>query len=102
MSGFKRPERPVLKARPKETSDEQIAAIDAAGAEMGFTVRAESPKEPAKRGRPKKDRTATEARPSFGLDPETHRLFKIWLLRRGLTLQDYLEDHIKELLRSEN
>ena len=50
---------------------------------------------PARRGRPPKPRTATEARPSFGLDPETHALFKIWLLRRGISMQDYLEDHNK-------
>lgn len=54
--------------------------------------------EPAKRGRPAKARTANEARPSFGLDPETHRLFKIWLLQNGVSMQDYLEAHIKSLV----
>lgn len=98
MSGFKRPDRPALKSRPKETSEAQIAAIDAAGAELGFTVRAEPER---KRGRPSKARTANEARPSFGLDPETHALFKIWLLKRGLSMQDYLESHIKDLVESE-
>lgn len=58
-------------------------------------------KAPAKRGRPPKARTATEARPSFGLDPETHAKFKIWLLRRGLSMQDYLEAHIAELVKDE-
>ena len=57
--------------------------------------------EPRKRGRPPKDRTATEARPSFGLDPQTHALFKIWLLRRGLSMQDYLEAHIRDLVKDE-
>lgn len=56
---------------------------------------------PAKRGRPPKARTATEARPSFGLDPETHAKFKIWLLRRGMSMQDYLEAHIAELVKDE-
>lgn len=56
---------------------------------------------PARRGRPPKPRTATEARPSFGLDPETHALFKIWLLRRGISMQDYLEDHIRSLVKGE-
>lgn len=56
---------------------------------------------PAKRGRPAKARTATEARPSFGLDPETHAKFKIWLLRRGMSMQDYLEAHIAELVKDE-
>lgn len=56
---------------------------------------------PAKRGRPPKARTATEARPSFGLDPETHAKFKIWLLRRGVSMQDYLEAHIAELVKDE-
>lgn len=56
---------------------------------------------PARRGRPPKPRTATEARPSFGLDPETHALFKIWLLRRGLSMQDYLEEHIRGLVKGE-
>lgn len=56
---------------------------------------------PSRRGRPPKPRTATEARPSFGLDPETHALFKIWLLRRGLSMQDYLEDHIRGLVKGE-
>lgn len=56
---------------------------------------------PVKRGRPPKARTATEARPSFGLDPETHAKFKIWLLRRGLSMQDYLEAHIAELVKDE-
>lgn len=56
---------------------------------------------PARRGRPPKPRTATEARPSFGLDPETHALFKIWLLRRGMTMQDYLEDHIRDLVKDD-
>lgn len=55
----------------------------------------------AKRGRPPKARTATEARPSFGLDPETHAKFKIWLLRRGISMQDYLEAHIVELVKDE-
>lgn len=56
---------------------------------------------PARRGRPPKPRTATEARPSFGLDPETHALFKIWLLRRGVSMQDYLEEHIRGLVKGE-
>ncbi len=56
---------------------------------------------PTKRGRPPKARTATEARPSFGLDPETHAKFKIWLLRRGMSMQDYLEAHIAELVKDE-
>lgn len=56
---------------------------------------------PVKRGRPSKARTATEARPSFGLDPETHAKFKIWLLRRGMSMQDYLEAHIAELVKDE-
>lgn len=58
-------------------------------------------KTPTRRGRPPKPRTATEARPSFGLDPETHALFKIWLLRRGLSMQDYLEQHIRGLVKGE-
>lgn len=56
---------------------------------------------PTRRGRPPKPRTATEARPSFGLDPETHALFKIWLLRRGVSMQDYLEEHIRNLVKGE-
>ena len=56
---------------------------------------------PPKRGRPPKARTATEARPSFGLDPDTHAKFKIWLLRRGLSMQDYLEAHITDLVKGE-
>lgn len=56
---------------------------------------------PARRGRPPKPRTATEARPSFGLDPETHALFKIWLLRRGVSMQDYLEGHIRDLIKGD-
>lgn len=56
---------------------------------------------PTRRGRPPKPRTATEARPSFGLDPETHALFKIWLLRRGVSMQDYLEAHIRDLVKGE-
>lgn len=55
----------------------------------------------SRRGRPPKLRTATEARPSFGLDPETHALFKIWLLRRGVSMQDYLETHIRDLVKGE-
>lgn len=54
-----------------------------------------------KRGRPPKARTTTEARPSFGLDPQTHAKFKIWLLRRGMSMQDYLEAHITELVKDE-
>ena len=57
--------------------------------------------QPVRRGRPSKPRTATEARPSFGLDPETHALFKIWLLRRGVSMQDYLEEHIRDLVKGE-
>lgn len=64
-------------------------------------VQTEGKPVPARRGRPPKPRTATEARPSFGLDPETHALFKIWLLRRGLSMQDYLEGHIQELVKGE-
>lgn len=56
---------------------------------------------PARRGRPPKPRTATEARPSFGLDPQTHALFKIWLLRRGVSMQDYLEGHIRDLVKGD-
>lgn len=56
---------------------------------------------PTRRGRPPKPRTATEARPSFGLDPETHALFKIWLLRRGVSMQDYLERHIRDLVKDD-
>jgi hypothetical protein len=56
---------------------------------------------PVKRGRPAKARTATEARPSFGLDPETHAKFKIWLLRRGMSMQDYLEAHSADLVKDE-
>ncbi|MFD2845663.1 acyl-CoA-binding protein [Paracoccus cavernae] len=43
--------------------------------------------------------TATEARPSFGLDPVTHAKFKIWLLKKGVSMQDYLEDHIAKLVK---
>lgn len=91
-----------LRARPKDSSPATIAAVDASGERAGFNVRDPEPeKAPAKRGRPKKDRTATEARPSFGLDPETHRKFKIWLLRNGVSMQDYLEAHIRDLVKDE-
>lgn len=64
-------------------------------------VQEEEKPAPSRRGRPPKPRTATEARPSFGLDPETHALFKIWLLRRGVSMQDYLEEHIRGLVKGE-
>lgn len=62
---------------------------------------AAKPAQPKRRGRPAKPHTATQARPSFGLDPETHALFKIWLLRHGLSMQDYLEGHIRDLVKGD-
>ena len=55
--------------------------------------------EPKKRGRPAKAVRAGEARPSFGLDAETHAKFKIWLLKNGVSMQDYLEAHVKDLVK---
>ncbi|GHG35779.1 hypothetical protein [Paracoccus aerius] len=76
-----------------------IKGVEQRGA--GETPPPASAPTPSKRGRPPKARTATEARPSFGLDPETHAKFKIWLLRRGMSMQDYLEAHIAELVKDE-
>lgn len=56
----------------------------------------------AKRGRPSKGRSTSDPRPSFALDPETHAAFKIWLLQNRISMQDYLENHIKSLVRTEN
>lgn len=95
----------LLKARAKDSSVETMAQVDAAADRMGFTVRdpsAPAEQAPVKRGRPAKARTASEARPSFGLDPETHRQFKIWLLQNNTSMQDYLEAHIKSLVKSAN
>ena len=81
----------------------EIEGVQQRGAEEAKPPRAKPVEKavPARRGRPPKPRTATEARPSFGLDPETHALFKIWLLRRGLSMQDYLEDHIRGLVKGD-
>jgi len=57
------------------------------------------PVKQVRRGRPAKVRTATEARPSFGLDPMMHAKFKIWLLKNGMSMQDYLERHIADLVK---
>lgn len=100
MSGFKRPERPVLKSRPKPTSDEQIAAIDAAGEEMGFTVRAEPPAKP-KRGAPVRVTRKNPRRVSIELDGDDFKRLQLLGVERGEKLQamcerailDYLEKH---------
>lgn len=80
---------------------EQRGAGEAKPPRAKPAAKVETAPAPARRGRPPKPRTATEARPSFGLDPETHALFKIWLLRRGLSMQDYLEQHIRGLVKGE-
>lgn len=93
---------PILKARPKVNDDTVLEKLDAAGERVGYTAQDPAPSEPkapAKRGRPAKARTATEARPSFGLDPVTHAKFKIWLLKNGVSMQDYLEGHISKLVK---
>lgn len=94
---------PILKARPKANDDAVLKKLDAAGERVGYTAQDPAPAEPkapVKRGRPPKARTATEARPSFGLDPITHAKFKIWLLKNGVSMQDYLEDHISRLVEN--
>lgn len=93
---------PILKARPKANDDAVLEKLDAAGERVGYTAQDPAPTEPkapAKRGRPAKARTASEARPSFGLDPVTHAKFKIWLLKNRVSMQDYLEEHIAELVK---
>lgn len=90
-------------APPIEGVEQRGADLEPAAPAPAPRVRAKPAPapEPKKRGRPAKDRTATEARPSFGLDPETHALFKIWLLRRGVSMQDYLEGHIRDLVKGD-
>lgn len=79
---------------------EQRGAVEPAPVKRSEPKPAAAPVEkPARRGRPPKARTATEARPSFGLDPVTHAKFKIWLLKKGVSMQDYLEDHIAKLVK---
>lgn len=85
---------------------EPIRGVEQRGAVEPEPVQRSEPKaavapveKPARRGRPAKARTATEARPSFGLDPVTHAKFKIWLLKKGVSMQDYLEDHISKLVK---
>lgn len=73
-----------------------VAEQEDKGEKFALTV---SPQTPRKRGRPKNSRTEDEYRPSFGLRPETYTKFKIYLLMRGLSVQDYLEQHVEELVK---
>ncbi|CAM4027770.1 hypothetical protein [Paracoccus yeei] len=86
---------------PDASPAEPIEGVKQRGAGGKKPTPVAKPVQRARRGRPAKPRTATEARPSFGLDPETHALFKIWLLRRGLSMQDYLEGHIRDLVQGD-
>lgn len=96
MSGFKRPE---LKARPKPTSDAQIAAIDAAGEEMGFTVRAEPVAEKPKRGAPVRVTRQNPRRVSIELDGDDFKRLQLLGVERGEKLQAMCERAILDYLR---
>lgn len=98
MSGFRRPEKPLLKARPKPTSEDQIAAIDAAGEEIGFTVRAE-PAEKPKRGAPVRVTRKNPRRVSIELDGEDFKRLQLLGVERGEKLQTMCESAILEFLR---
>lgn len=98
MSGFKRPETPFLKARPKPTSEEQIAALDAAGAEMGFTVRATPPLDKPKRGAPVRVTRQNPRRVSIELDGEVFKRLQLLGVERGEKLQSMCEQAILEYL----
>lgn len=39
---------------------------------------------------------------SFWLDPETFRLFKVYLARRGMTMQGFIETQVRETIRYRN
>lgn len=97
MSGFKRPEGPILKSRPKPTSDDQIAAIDAAGEEMGFTVRAE-PAEKPKRGAPVRVTRQNPRRVSIELDGAVYKRLQLLGVERDEKLQAMCEQAILEYL----
>ena len=97
MSGFKRPDKPVLKARPKPTTDDQIAAIDAASEEMGFTVRAEPVAKP-KRGAPVRVTRKNARRVSIELDGEDFKLLQLLGIERNEKLQTMCERAILDYL----
>ena len=98
MNGFKRPDGPLLKARPKPTSDEQIAAIDAAGEEMGFTVRAEPPTDKPRRGAPVRVTRQNPRRVSIELDGGDYKRLQLLGVERGEKLQAMCERAILEYL----
>lgn len=99
MSGFKRPERPLLKAREKPTSEDQIAAIDAAGEQMGFTVRAEPMVEKPRRGAPVRVTRKNPRRVSIELDGDDFKRLQLLGVERGEKLQMMCEAAILDYLR---
>ena len=97
MSGFKRPEKITLKARPKPTSEDQIAALDVAGLEMGFTVRAEATAKP-RRGAPVRVTRQNPRRVSIELDGEVYKRLQMLGVLRDEKLQTMCERAILEYL----
>lgn len=54
---------------------------------------------PRSRGRPAKPAKANEIRTSFGLDPDTSKKLKLYLVEHGITLQEFIEDHVRSVLK---
>ena len=97
MSGFKRPEKIALKARPKPTSDAQIAALDAAGVEMGFTVSSDAGPKP-RRGAPIRVTRKNPRRVSIELDGDIYKRLQLLGVIRDEKLQSMCERAIHEYL----
>lgn len=99
MSGFKRPEKPLLRAREKPTTEDQIAAIDAAGEEMGFTVRADPATSKPKRGAPARVTRKNPRRVSIELDGDDFKRLQLLGIERAEKLQSMCEQAVLDYLR---
>lgn len=89
---------PNLRAKPKdEETPELIAALDAAGDRVGFTM--EEPKPAPKRGAPVRVTRKDPRRVSIELDGAVYKRLQLLGVERGEKLQAMCEQAILDFLR---
>jgi len=97
------PEPPLPLTIPVvEVPDDQKTLIAHVGTEKAKAKKTAQPQEATTmrgRGRPPKAAKRDEIRSSFGLDPVTFKRLKFHLLERDMTLQEFIEEHIRKVLK---
>src|SRR5690606_2715361 len=89
----------LLKSKPKDSSAETMAQIDAAGDRMGFTVRDPAVTDKPRRGAPVRVTRQNPRRVSIELDGADYKRLQLLGVERDEKLQAMCEQAILDYLR---